>query len=281
MPTVAYIRKAASPEQLSWRARLAAAEKPLIAAFAAWVIELQAAITDSQIAHAILTRGTAVFDHVVQAVAFEPELATVTGDEAVREFEQLARRLTPGLRLSFNLHDPNFTVAVQAHQARLVREVADETRRSIANMIERGYRDGTSVHDVAPQIRQAVGLTARQGQAVLNYRAAQVVRGANAETVAARTDRYAAEMLRRRGLTIARTETARAATAGRLASYDQAASDGLFDPATAELEWSSVQDDPNEMCAELDGQRVPMGEDFDGLLPPAHPCCRCSVFLVL
>lgn len=281
MPTVRYIAKAATPEQLSWRARIAANEKPLRDAFIAWVAAVRAAIPVEAISHAILTRGTQAFDHVLQAVAFKPELASVATAEATREFDRLVRDLNAGLHLSFNLHDPNFDLAVQQHQARLVREVTDETRRAITNMIQRGYASGMHPYDVAPQIRAAVGLTARQAQAVLTFRDAQVKAGARSDLVASRTDRYAGRMLTRRARTIARTETARAAVMGRLASYEQAAANDLFDPQTAELEWSSVQDDPNEICAQLDGQRVPYVDGFEDGYPPIHPMCRCSVHLVL
>lgn len=279
--TRTYLAKEASPEQLSWRARIAASEQPLRQSFLAWVAEIQAAVTDTAIAHAILTRGSQAFDHIIHAIEFQPVLGVVAGAEATREFDRLTTDLKTAVRLSFNLHDPNFDQAVRDHQARLVREVTQETRRAIANMIERGYRNGMHPYDVAPTIREAVGLTSRQGQAVLNYADALTKKGAAPSTVADRSLGYARRMRTRRAQTIARTETARAAVMGRLQSYDQAAAADLFDPQTAELEWSSVQDDPNEICATLDGERVPYGEDFAEGYPPVHPMCRCSVFLVL
>ena len=281
MGTVRYIAKAANPEQLSWRARIARNEKPLLAGFLAWAAEVRAQITETAIAHAVLARGVQAFDHILQAIAFEPALAIVAEPEAAREFDRIIHELEPRLHLSFDLHDPNFTGMVQQEQARLVREVTDETRRAIANLIDRAYRQGLHPYEVAPQIREMVGLTARQAQAVLNYRAGLVKAGRRPEQVARMTDRYAARMLKRRGQTIARTETARAMTQARIASYLQAAQHGLFDVAQAELEWSSVQTDPEEICAQLDGERVPLGSTFDGLIPPAHPNCRCSLHLVI
>jgi SPP1 gp7 family putative phage head morphogenesis protein len=276
-----HIVKEATPEQLGWRARIVSAERPLIAAFLLWVEQLHQQITDISVAHAVITRSTAAFDHVLQAVSFQPVLQPITLQEAERAFEDLIRDLQPSTRLSFDLHDPHFDVAVRDHQARLVREVNRETRRAIANMIERGYRQGMHPYDVAPQIRAAVGLTSRQAQAVLNYGDAMTKRGVKPQTMVDRTMRYAERMRTRRARTIARTETARAAVTGRLESYEQAAARGLFDTATAELEWSAVQDDPTEICAKLHGTRVPFGSTFDGLLPPAHPNCRCAVHLVL
>lgn len=284
MAVRAVIFKEATPEQLGWRARIARNEKPLMAAFLAWVERLQAQLGDSQIVQAITTRSLAVVEHVLQMVVFQPVLAPVAEDEAIRAFRDVQLQNGSGgfgLHLSFDLHDPNFDRAVREHEARLVREVTTETRRAIASVIERGYASGQHPYVIAPQIRELVGLTSRQANAVMNFAEAQRRQGRSPQVVADRAMRYAGRMRTRRAQTVARTETARAAVTGRLASYEQAAARGLFDRATAELEWSAVQDDPKEVCAELDGKRVPFGESFDGLLPPAHPNCRCAVHLVV
>lgn len=281
MPVRVVVSKAADPEQQAWRARIARAEPSLAAAFLSWVPQLQQAVQDAQIVHAIISRGAAAFDHVLAAIPFQPDLAPVAAAEAAREFEQVVRNVDATLRLSFDLHDPHFEQALRDDEARLVREVTQETRRAIVNALARASRDGLHPYEVAPQIRQMIGLTARQAQAVLNYRRALEKAGRKPDQVARMTDRYSKRMLDRRARTIARTETARAQVAGRLASYEQAAAHGLFDPSAAELEWGSVQTDPTEICAQLDGKRVPFGDTFDGLLPPVHPCCRCDVHLVV
>lgn len=282
MPTVHFIRKEATPEQQSWRARIARNEKPLIAAFLAWVAQLHEQITDNAVAQAVISRSADAFDYVLQAVSFQPVLRPAALQEAELAFEDVVRQVTPSLLMSFNLHDPNFDTAVREHEARLVREVTTETRRAIANMIERGYRTGTHPYDVAPQIRAAVGLTARQAQAVLNYGDALTRRGVKPQVAADRAIRYAGRMRTRRAKTIARSETARSATDGRIAGWRQAADHGLFDYTTAEMEWSAVQDDPKEICAILNGTKRPLGQTWDGLLPgDAHPNCRCAPVLVL
>lgn len=281
MATVSFA-KAATPDQIGWRARLATWEAPLLASFLAWVGTLHQQIQDAQITHAIVARTGEIFDHVVQAFSFQPQgVEEAAAGEAAFSFDTLIRDLQPSLRLSFDVRNPLFDQAVQEHQARLVREVTGETRRAIANIIERGYRDGWPPVQIAPLIRETVGLTARQAQAVLTFHQAQLTRGVRGDVATDRAMRYAGRMRQRRAMTIARTETARAAVTGRLAGYQQAADRGLFSPDLAELEWSAVQQDPEEICGHLDGQRVPFGETFDGLLPPAHPCCRCSVHLVL
>jgi len=153
---VVYFRKEATPtpEQRSWRARIARNEKPLIAAFLAWVDRLHEQLTDNVLANAIIHRSAGMLDHILQAVAFQPVLYPVAVDEAVRAFDDIANRLDPQLHLSFNLHNPHFDRMVQAEQARLVREVTTETRRAIANVVSRGYASGVHPYVLAPQISQ-------------------------------------------------------------------------------------------------------------------------------
>ena len=281
MPVV-YFRKEATPtpEQRSWRARIARNEKPLIAAFLAWVDALHEQLTDNVLATAIIHRSAGMLDHILQAVAFQPVLMPVALEEAERAFEDVSH-LNPYLHLSFNLHNPHFDRMVQAEQARLVREVSAETRRAIANVVSRGYASGVHPYVLAPQIREVVGLTSRQANAVMNFAEGQRKLGRSPDQVAGSAMRYAGKMRTARAKSIGRTETARAMVQGRLASYADAGAQGLFNTATAELEWSSVQDDPEEICAQLDGERVPFGDDFPEGMPPVHTNCRCAVHLVL
>ncbi|HKS92343.1 MAG TPA: hypothetical protein VJQ83_10475, partial [Tepidiformaceae bacterium] len=191
MPPVLYVVKAATPDQIGWRQRIARNEKTLLAAFTSWVTAIRGQIQESQIVYAVAARAVTLFDHVVQAVAFEPVLAPTMEDEAERSLDDLIQELDPQLHISLNLRDPNFQRMVSMQEAQLVREVSRETKRAIANVIGRAYRDGLHPHVVAPQIRQMVGLTSRQTQAVYNYRATLEKNGLRPDVVAARTDRYA------------------------------------------------------------------------------------------
>lgn len=285
MPAILQVAKAASPDDVSWRARIARNEKGLLRLFLAWVADLRDAITDTQLAQAVVTGATRSFDHVLQAVSFQPvtELKPVSVDEAVREFDRLVHEIDASLDLSLNVRDPNFQAAIDQQGADLVTEVSIETRRAIRNVIARAYREQRHPLETVPELRQLVGLTSRQAQAVLSFRAAQDKLGVNPDVAAKRTAAYADRMLTRRAQTIARTETAKAQTKGRLEGWRQAAGQGLFNYGTAEMEWSSVQTDPNEICAQLDGSRVPLGSTWPGGLLPgdAHPNCRCAPVLIL
>lgn len=230
----------------------------------------------------MLTGQPEIATQVLHMVAgFAPELAPIAEQEAEHATNGIEQQLNAALRVRLNLRDPNFAIAAARHEAQLVREVTAETRRAITNIVIRAHRQGLHPYTVAPQIREMVGLTSRQANAVLTYADSMTRNGVKPAAAAERAVRYSGKLRTRRAKTIGRTETVRAMTMGRLASYEHAAANGLFDRALAEIEWASVQDDPTEICATLDGDRVPLGGTFDGLLPPAHPNCRCSVHLVL
>ncbi len=79
-----------------------------------------------------------------------------------------------------------------------------------------------------------------------------------------------------RASVIARTETATADVQGNLEAYRQSGE-------VASKRWLTAPDCCDE-CAELDGEEVPLDDEFpndggDG--PPLHPNCRCDVVPVL
>ena len=122
-------------------------------------------------------------------------------------------------------------------------------------------------------IRPLIGLTSRQAAAVLKLRTAKGVLAA---------DRYAAQLLKHRALTIARTETIRASVDGQLAIWREAQRQGLL-PMNARKRWIVTPDDRLcPQCAPLKGVEVPLNSPFPGGVdgPPLHPNCRCAVSVV-
>ena len=76
---------------------------------------------------------------------------------------------------------------------------------------------------------------------------------------------------------IAHTETAAAYTKGSIVAYKESG-------VVKEVEWNSFLDErTSEICRELNGKRVKLGElfkgEFDG--PPAHPNCRSAVLPIV
>lgn len=265
-------------EQFDRRARRG--ERRLVAAFDRYVSMLVDAAGFTVVLEAVRTGLTGPLVSAIQAVrapAFDLlEPAVAEARATLRLVEAPAH-----VELVFDVRDPRFEAAVYAHQARLVREVSAVTREAIAHTVADAYRRGLHPYDFAPRIRATVGLTTRQSMAVMNRSRALAKTSMPRERVTAETVKYAERLRRHRAVTIARTETIRAANTGRIHGFRQAAWAGLVSP-DAKLVWDATLDRRVcPVCASLEGKETTLeGGDFDGVgQPPAHPLCRCTVQL--
>lgn len=254
-------------------------EAPLIKAFLAWIAALRAVATVEEVSSALASGSARALLDLLRRIRIPSlrlaETGALEGTHAVGQLPDPHR-----LELRFDVHDPNFHIAVERQGLRDIREIDDTTRQAISRIISEAYRNGWHPRTFAPAIQQTIGLTSKQTVAVTNlYRARAAVAGE--ARALAEAERYATRLRRQRAMTIARTETIAAAIIGRIAGFEQAAQHGLFDRSRAWLEWNAIQQDPSEICFQLDGKRVRLGSTFDGYLPPAHPNCRCVVDLVI
>ena len=92
----------------------------------------------------------------------------------------------------------------------------------------------------------------------------------NGDTLAQLRDELEPLFGAQRAQLIAQTETTRAAAQGTLEGFRQS---GVIH----RIEWRTARDEfVCPICGPLHGTRVALGETFaGGLLPPAHPGCRC------
>jgi hypothetical protein len=189
-----------------------------------------------------------------------------------------AARVTLGrgnlqLRGAFNLTNPLAVDAADVGSALLVRDVTNETRRTIQQIIRRSIVEGIPARDAARLIRPLIGLTQKQADAVFT-------RWLQKGDAAA--GRYAETLLRHRARTIARTETIRASVDGQLAVWKAAQAQGLL-PNFARKRWIVTPDDRLcPRCAPMQGVEVPLYASFPGGVagPPLHPNCRCAVSIM-
>lgn len=203
--------------------------------------------------------------------------ASLEGKDVV---DELAR--APRVNLAFNMRDPRFQSAVEQEGARRIVQVTEETRQAVRDIVNYAYRRQMHPYAFAPMVRDAVGLDTRRSVALLNYTAGQLQAGVRQDVLEKRAARYAKTLRTQRAKTIARTETIRGAMIGRLAGFQQAADAGLVPRDRAFLEWNAIQDDPAEVCFQLDGRRAPLAEgSIDGFVPPVHPNCRCSLDMIV
>jgi hypothetical protein len=188
--------------------------------------------------------------------------------------------------LAFDVTNPYAVVAARQLAAALVTQVSVETQAAIRAAVTRAFEEGLTRREVSALIKPLLGLTSRDAQAVLNFRAALEEAGLRQDLLLKKVTAYADRKLAQRARTIARTELMQASNAGQHALWQQAISRGLL-PATATRKWTITFDDRLcQRCLAMSGQTVGMNDDFvsplDGARvhnPPLHPQCRCSVVL--
>ena len=108
------------------------------------------------------------------------------------------------------------------------------------------------------------------------------------QTIAAerKVERYSKKTLRRRAITIARTETIRAANTGQHLLWKEAQNLGLL--LNMQRQWILTPDDLlcESPCPQMAQQIVGIDQPFitpngvEVMTPPAHPNCRCATGLV-
>lgn len=195
--------------------------------------------------------------------------------------------------------------------------IKDEARRAVSNVVTAQLQNGLNVQRTADLLKVHVGLTERQSVRIMNLQLADIQRrerlqsrlnllnaqGLGASRSASKVKRDLADLtdqkielrtLRRsesaanqRARAIARTELNRAVNAGQMLVWNEAADQGLIDRDKQVKVWVTIPDnDRSEICADLDGVRVGLDEQFyvaqTGELvdhPPAHPNCRSSLVL--
>ena len=188
--------------------------------------------------------------------ALEPEMATrVLEDQLPLDFgDSIAEIMRQFYPLLIERSWDNAVTQIGADLAfDLENPKVQETLHLLALQV-RGVSDTTR-----DEIRGIVGRMASEG---ISYQTAaqEIVQLAGIHSVA-------------RARTIAVTESARAWTQGSILAWQES---GEVD----RMEWSA-EPDCCPICRTVQGTVVPLGAPFQGLMPPAHPNCRCALLPVL
>lgn len=217
-----------------------------------------------------------------------------------------------GSRFNFDRFTPETQALIRQYQDELIVQMADETRAVVEDAILGGVREAKSLDEIAASIRDSIGLTDTQAQAVANFRqdlealdpAAldralrnveydSAVQDAidsgefmSSDAIEAMVNDYYENYLDYRANTIATTEANRASNLGLHEAYSQAVESGALPDEAITRNW---QLGPNENhCAvclsivDLNPEGVGVNESFDsddGPIDdgPVHPSCDCSV----
>lgn len=179
---------------------------------------------------------------------------------------------------AFDQTNPQATRWARQRAASLVTNVTAQARAAVRAVVVQAFADGIAPRDAAKMIRGLIGLTERDATAVATRQASLLRQGVSPSQAAAAARRYADKLHRARALTIARTETMAAANAGQQELWRQAIKAGAMSKNRMKV-WITA--DPCVQCAPLEGETVPVMDDFSvGTNPPLHPRCRCTIGIV-
>lgn len=207
-----------------------------------------------------------------------PALVTASAEATARTAE---------LVLAFEVADPVLLLAVDAYGAERVVEIAATTRQAIRSATTTAFQTAQNVGQLARTLRGLVGLTSRQADSLVRYSAGLTADGVSPARADELIARQTQRLIRRRAMTIARTETINAASTGQHLLWQQARAQGLVS-ADLRRYWIVTPDDRLCMlCRPVPGLNpdgVGLDEPFrtplGGVLyPTLHPQCRCAVVL--
>jgi hypothetical protein len=209
------------------------------------------------------------------------------------------------LNVSFGITNPSTIQQLSQYEFGLIRDLTADARRSVGTAITNGVSAGRNPLDTARDVKQFIGLTQRQTQAVQNYRSAlenmqsdaldRALRDKRFDPSVARAikdqqplssdqvdrmvERYQQRYLQYRSQTIARTESIRAVSNGNHAAWTQQAQSGKVDAESVTRQWVYTHDSKTrEAHREIPGMNpdgVGLDEAFDTpdgpLLYPGDP----------
>lgn len=200
-------------------------------------------------------------------------------------------------RFTFNAIDPGTIPSLLEHNAQLVAEISNETRRAIVQNVQTNILAGINPIDAARDFRESIGLTEFQERAVSNYRRAleqpnldeiramlrddrrllrdkrsdrslrRVLEGQRLQQdqIDSMVDRYRKRYIKYRSESIARTESLRAVTMGEYHSLLQAQQQGKLDPDLRRF-WVATRDERTRahhiVIPQMNKKGVRVGEMF-------------------
>lgn len=242
--------------------------------------KLTVAIQDGDLTGAQNILGMDNLNGALAGEGLDPNIPTFRNEviEAMREGGK-AGQLQMGPRLartigSLDLTNPAALTYLRETLPTTIREITTESVEAVQAALLRGFEEGLPARKIAKEIKNVVGLTRAQGQAVSNFRrqletgemigkppstrrlsateqarAGKMFRQAQAGNPASVAEidtivtRYHDSLLNRRSRNIARTETTRAFGAGQQSLWDQAVERGLLDPSKTLRRWLVTPDE--------------------------------------
>lgn len=201
----------------------------------------------------------------------EDSIRTSLGPDQLRRFRGVLDSIVgaAGLNLaallgvSFNMFEPRVLDWIDNVTIRLAGNVADTAVASVRTILREGWTVGYTVPQQAQMIRSVVGLTTDHTKAVGRYLEGQRASGVPEARALHNADLYSNRLLMWRADAIARTESIRAANAGRYMLWRQMVEDGTLERERLWVKWLVTDDDRLcPYCAPMEDVEVPFGVKF-------------------
>jgi len=254
------------------------------AAYAQYITETFATFAETNIPDALVVQmiddGTPMLiaEHMDWENGLVKPLHSGVDEHVAAQFSNRGEAVLQGLNTSipFNIMNPRSLRFLEVSQYKLIKNIVAEQKSLIRQTMVDAYKRGLNGYKAARSMRGQLGLTHRQARAITNFEARLWDKGVHPNIIAKRVAKYTAWNHKYRADRIARTELNRAANAGELEGWRQAADNSVIDRKKTMKHWLSYIDQrTSEYCNTHDGVSVPLDEPFDEGFdhPPAHPHC--------
>lgn len=171
------------------------------------------------------------------------------------------------------------TAFASKNAAALVTGVTKRTREALRDIITRSVREGMSPAEVARDVREMIGMSRVQAQAAMNYRAS--LKGVVPQRKAMLMERYIAQKVRERAVTIARFEVMNALNGGQLESWLDRQREGELPKGARKSPMVTSDVKACGECRSVSGRKYKLDAEIrpGRQHPPFHPRCRCAITL--
>jgi hypothetical protein len=304
MPFVRRAKQSTARTPVEKAGDLTSVERALAQAYAQAVQLFRNGINTPQVADAIRQSVTATL-RALPTGSLIGDLRPIV-DALVKEIIKTGKAeagVSAGFRMRFDEADPRARQWALERAGKLVTDITDEVEGIISDIVADAVDGNISVAEAQRRIRRNVGLHERWRKAVENsharllkqFRDSGMTEQQAIEQAQKAAEKYQDRLIRARAKNIARTEVATAQNEGRWVAWQQAGDAGLVNLKGSMKEWRTAPEFVSsrtvvcQICAPLDGKRIPVDENFqtglrahpDGIkMPPAHPSCRCRAVLV-
>lgn len=304
MPFVRRAKQSTARTPVEKAGELTSVERALAQAYAQAVQLFRNGINTPQVADAIRQSVTATL-RALPTGSLIGDLRPIV-DALVKEIIKTGKAeagVSAGFRMRFDEADPRARQWALERAGKLVTDITDEVEGIISDIVADAVDGNISVAEAQRRIRRNVGLHERWRKAVENsharllkqFRDSGMTEQQAIEQAQKAAEKYQDRLIRARAKNIARTEVATAQNEGRWVAWQQAGDAGLVNLKGSMKEWRTAPEFVSsrtvvcQICAPLDGKRIPVDENFqtglrthpDGIkMPPAHPSCRCRAVLV-